>query len=188
MKTGDYIKTINELTQKLNGANGVSAEIELQLQEAWNKVFADSTKIRDAVALLYKSNDYAWFEHDELCCYISFDVSDFRDSRQWFTEYMREHEHVEVDWENDALTRGIGPAIVINSHGDVYDQDSGKFFVSKNDYREEGTGELNEGKRNELIEAYMKRLGYYPGVFESYNGGSVFLVDTRSKSEIDSTK
>lgn len=81
-----------------------------------------------------------------------------------------------VDYQNDCLLMDIGPAILINHEGDVLDQDSGKWIISKNDYE-------TEEQRNELIESYMNKSGYFPAIIKIDYHGNANYVNTQNLSK-----
>lgn len=168
---------IGNLNVKLAANESNRADIEAQLQTAWNEVFQANTQLTNVVTQLEKSTDYSWDKYGEIVSWIRFDLSDYRDNLEYFKDYMREYHHVTVDSDSDCLAYSQGPCIVINEDGDVYDQDGDKFFVSKIDYRDDD-GESDYVKRNELIESYMEKSGYFPGVFRSDRHGNVFHVNT----------
>jgi len=170
-------KTINELNRELENVNANVADIETRLQAAWNTVFKDSTKLRDNVALLEQSSEYSFDKYGEIVSWRRFyDLKDYKECASYLEAYLSD-QGVGIDWENDCLTYNLGPCILINNDGDVLDQDSQKWIISKNDYRDDD-GNLDEGKRNELIEAWMDKHGYYPGVFSADRHGNVFAVNT----------
>ena len=172
-------QAIKELNLKLEALDADRSDIETQLQAEWNNVFNDSSVIKDLVTKVENSQNYRWDKYGEIVSYVPFNAEDFRDCSQYFKEYMRDNYFVELDFDNAVVTYSQGPGIVINDNGDVYDQDGDKFFIKKNDYRDDETGELDEAKRNELIEQYMEKTGCYPGVFLSDRHGNVFAVSTK---------
>jgi hypothetical protein len=173
-------KTIEKLNKKLQSISADVSEVESQLQKEWNKVFKEMPELNNAIEALQVSKDFIWNKYDEIAQWIRFDLSDFQDIKKYFTEYMQENHLVTVEWDSDALSYSQGPSIVINEDGDVLDQEGNKWFISKNDYRDDD-GELNEAKRNELIEQYMEKSGYFPGVFRSDRYGNIFNVNTKGE-------
>jgi hypothetical protein len=175
-------QTIKALNEKLNVANENTQAIETELQAAWNEVFKGLTVIRDAVTKLESSQDFIWDKYGEISSYLRFyELSDFVECRSYFETYMYDSHFVNVDWENDCLTYNQGFNIVINEDGDVYDQDGDKFFLNKNDYKND-SGELDVTKRNALIEEYMQKTGCFPTVFSSDRHGNIFVVNTHTNS------
>jgi hypothetical protein len=175
-------KKINELNNVLQAADASIEEIRSQLQLAWNDVFKDMTALKDAEASVAQSSDFAWDAHGEIVSWIRFDLTPFEDCKEYFANYMREYSYVEVDFKNDILTYSQGPSIVINEDSDVYDQDSGKFILKRKDCLDDD-GAFDETKRNALIEEYMEKQGYFPGVFSSDHYGNVFSVSTITKAK-----
>lgn len=171
--------TIKRLNQQLAAIDADRAGIEDKLRTAWGLIFMASESIKTAVSKLEASNEYTWDKFGEIASWIRMDLSEFKKCREAFADYMLEEHHTLVDFENDALICSLGPCIVINHDGDVYDQDGDKFFIKKSDYQDDD-GELNEAKRNELIEAYMEKSGYFPGVFRSDYHGNLFAVKTQA--------
>jgi hypothetical protein len=51
-----------------------------------------------------------------------------------------------------------------------------KCIINESEYKNDG--EVDETKRNALIEAYMEKMGYFPGVFRRDRDGSVYSVKT----------
>jgi hypothetical protein len=174
-------KEIKALNNKLANISDNEFAIKQELQLAWNKVFDDMSVLRDAITKVEASNEYTWESRGEdICSWIRFDTKSFDDCAEYLKEYLRNEHYVEIDFENDALLYSMGPSIIINEDGDVLDQDGDKWFINKDDYRDEDSGDLNEGKRNELIEAYMEKTGCYPGVFRTDRHGNVFAVSTKA--------
>lgn len=171
-------KKIQGLLNKLNTQAIEASATEIELQEAYNEVFNAMPLLSEVVTKLEESREYTW-DGEEIARWIRFDASDFQDCGEYFRAYMRDVHCTDVHFEHDALTMRVGPSIVIDDDGDVYDQDSGKFIVSKSDYTADG--EKDYVKRNALIEAYMERTGYFPGVFESDRHGNMSKIDTKSK-------
>ncbi len=170
------IKTLNK---RLSLLESDSEQVEVELQAAWNEVFKDMTQIRDAVNALELSNEYATDRHGEICQWVRFDSKPFKECRTYFETYLQNEHFVNVDWSNGTLEASQGPSIVINDDGDVYDQDNDTFIIDVSDYRD-AEGTLDEPKRNELIEKYMEKTGYFPGVFSVDRNGNVFPIDTKA--------
>ena len=173
-------ETIKALNEKLNQVNGDAAEIEMQLQAAWNEVFEKSQVIQDAISKLESSHDFTFDRWGEIAAYIRFnDLSDFRECRDYFETYMRDSHFVSIDWDNDCLLYSQGSENITiqddtrHDNGVWFDH---KLIIEESEYKDDG--EVDETKRNALIEAYMERTGYFPGVFRVDSYGNVFLVNT----------
>ena len=92
--------------------------------------------------------------------------------QELLAEYFQEHHFIYVDFKNDAVTQCIGPCLVINDDGDVLDQDSGKWVINRQDYE-------SIAERNNLIEEYMDKTGYFPSVVQEGRYGVQGYVNTQ---------
>lgn len=173
---------IKALNQNLFDNATMAEEIKAKLQIEWNKVFNDMVQIRDAVSKLEQSNDYMGNEYGEICSWVNFDLSDFKDCKEFFQEYMRERNFIEVDFQNDTLIMSHGDDNLIIQDDTRRDNgvwQGGKLVIDESDYKTED-GEIDETKRNALIEAHMEKTGYFPGVYRIDYHGNVFPVNTKS--------
>ena len=59
--------------------------------------------------------------------------------------------------------------------------DAGEIIIDGDEYTEDG--EVDEVKRNELIEAYMEKTGCFPGVLSDDDHGNLFLVNTTGEKK-----
>lgn len=177
-------KTIESLNKKLALNQDNAAAIEAKLQTAWNKVFSKSKVIKDIVSKFDSSNEYTFDKWGEISSYIRFyDLKDFRECRVYFETYMQDMYSISVDWDNDCLLMNQGECLIIQ---DDTRRDNGiwlnqKLVIPEDDYTdldETGHKEVNEVKRNELIEAYMKKTGFYPGVFRVDSYSNITHVKT----------
>ena len=106
--------------------------------------------------------------------WVRFDLSKLIDTndefqRELLAEYLSENYYIYTDFENDCVTTAEGPCILINHDGDVLDQDSGKWIISKRDYE-------TEEERNALIKAHMEKTGHFPSVIEvDYHGNACYV-------------
>jgi hypothetical protein len=171
---------IKELNAMLSNVQANECDIETELQLAWNEVFDDMTVLKDAVTQLENSKDYSRDSYGEIVSWIRFDFKDFDDCKEYLKEYMRENHYVDCDFENDSMTYSQGDSLIIQ---DDTRRDNGvwanhKCVIDENEYKTE-ENEVDESKRNQLIEAYMEKNGYFPGVFRCDQYGNVFLVNTK---------
>ena len=172
---------IKRLNERLIALNCDAETIQCELQVAWNGIFADLPILRDAVTKLENSTDYTFDQYGEIVSWIRFDLSDFQDNKQYLIEYMREYNFVEVNFVDDCLTYSQGPDCITIQ--DDTRRDNGvwlnsKLIIEESDYKTED-GEVDETKRNQLIEEYMNRVGEFPGVFRTDSYGNVSFVDTK---------
>ena len=175
-------RTIKALNKKLAAIAGDASAIETKLQTAYNKVFDKDKDLQKSIVDVQDSREYTWNEFSEICSWLRFFAKDYEECQEYLKTYLREGYYIEIDFQADALMYSQGHTIVINEDGDVLDQDGDKWFIKKDDYRDEN-GELDIEKRNELIEAYMENTGCFPGVFSSDRYGNVFYVNTQNKKK-----
>jgi len=174
-------KTIKALNKKLDSAKADIGEIEAKLQLAWDKIFVKNKAIKEAVIKVESSQEYGYNGiYEEIYSWVRFDAADFKDSKVFFKNYMREYHFIEVDFDNDALMLNLGPNIIVCDDGSVYDQDARKTILTKDDYRDDD-GQLDYDRRNALIEKYMEETGCFPGVFSMDRYGNVFPVKTQKE-------
>lgn len=176
-------KTISELNKK---HVETLQPIENLLQQAYNTLFDDMSVWKNAYSRLEQSNDYTTDQFDGWPCqWIRCEeLSKLdEDDREYFKTWLDEtYCAVDIDWNNECLVMRNGPAIIIDENGDVYDQDSRKRIIERNEYLDEAN-HVDKDKRNQLIEDYMKRTGYFPGVFTMDKYGNVYPVNTQKKGE-----
>ena len=176
-------KTIKALNKQLLKTQGNISKIEEKLQLAYNSVFDKSNIVKKMISKVENSSDYTFMEYGEIASYASVDLSDFQECKQYFEHYMNDSMvgFIEVDWTNDCLTMSQGESLIIQD--DMRNDNgvwlNGKCVIDEVEYKE--GNEVDEVKRNELIEAYMEKNGYFPGVFRADSHGNVFLVNTQEK-------
>lgn len=174
---------IESLNAKLAETMGNASAIEMELQAEWNKVFDASTAIREAISRLDMSTEYQTNEYGEICQWVDFDLGEFEAVREYLREYLRDLYCVDLDAHNDILTMSLGSDCLIIQDDAHRARDSGvwqghKLIIPQSDFETED-GEIDETKRNELIESYMEASGYFPGVFRVDQHGNVFPVNTQ---------
>lgn len=147
-------------------ASAIFAEHMLAHTEVLKKLESD----------LDKSEDLGYFDDEFAMQWVRFKPSaliEIGDEMQerLLKAYLADNYFIYLDLENDAAMRSLGPAIVISKEGDVLDQDSGKWFLSKNNYS------CTED-RNAQIEKYMEKTGHFPSVLQESGYGDVRFVNT----------
>ena len=178
-------KQIKALNEKLATIEEDASEIEAQLQAEWNEVFEDMTQLRDAVSQLEQSNQYSHNTYGEICSWVRFDTSDFKDCGEFLKEYLRESYCIDLDFDGDTLTMSHGDDNLVIQSDSRQNRDNGvwqdhKLIIAESDYKNED-GEIDETKRNELIELHMQKSDYFPGVFRVDYHGNIFPVSTAKK-------
>jgi hypothetical protein len=177
---GDQMnKQIKDLNAQLANNLESIGDIETKLQAEWDRVFDDSGVIKAMMAKVEDSTDYRFDEYGEIVSYHYVDLSDFKDSKKYLVQYLRDSYCADLDLVNECITYSQGESIVIQ---DETRRDNGvwlssKLIIDESEYKDENG--VNETKRNELIEAYMEKTGCFPGVFRSDSHGNVFSVSTK---------
>lgn len=183
-------KRIEELNRMLAQNNVRSAQVaeklHADLQAEWSKLFARDKTLERALTALDSASEYAMDEHGEIYRWYRWSaLADIpHDAREYFEAYVQDQACATIDWDNECLQAHEGESIVIQ---DEHGRDNGVWLASKciideSSYRDEA-GEVDEAKRNALIEAHMKRSGYFPGVFRITQHGDVYFVNTQAKKE-----
>lgn len=132
-------------------------------------IFDKCEYLQGLILKLEESNELISITHDEYYhSYVSIRLHKIIDhtshlQREALSEYLSDR-GFNIDFENEIITNCLGPCMLINHEGDVLDQDSGKWIISKNEYE-------TEGELKSLIEAYMYKTGYYPSIIhQDYHG------------------
>lgn len=157
-------KSQMEVTALKNRARAIfSAELEAK-QDIINKMTQALDSTEELTTVRNDEYYHRWIRAD----FSQLIDTDDELQRELLEEYFSDNHCAYVDFENDCLTTAEGPCILINHDGDVLDQDSGKWFISKNDYE-------TVEERNALIEAYMEKSGCFPSVISvDYHGNAVY--------------
>lgn len=174
-------KTIKALNKQLLKSKNDTVVIETKLQVAWNNVFDKSKDIVNLTTQVFDSQDFRFNEYGEVESYAYVDLSDFEDCKRYFENYMQELHFIKVDFKNECLTYNQGESLVIqdDTRHDNGVWLNGKCIIDETEYKNDG--EVDETKRNQLIETYMEKEGYFPGVFRCDQYGNVFYVNTKEE-------
>ena len=169
----DHKKTVTDLKDRI-------------YQELFPR-FSNWHDLKIALVNLENSENFQWNsfgEPDGIVRWTRFpELRNVADNEiEYLKRYLRDEHHVFINLDHGCLQTSEGPSLIINSDGDVYDQDSSKVIIKKSDYVDE-FGNKDETKRNELIEQWMECAGYFPGVFLEGMSGDLFLVDTQPKTK-----
>lgn len=175
------IETIKEQMNELD-TNTEKAKAKLMQVARAQFELVMETKQKEINALIDKLNESKniYWGYDEAIQSASFDFSTLIDidnkfEQELLEEFLSETHYINCDFDNGAVTMGLGQSITIDHRGDVYDQDSGKTIINRKDYE-------TEEERNTLIEAWMDKTGYFPAVIESDSHGHIHFVDTKKAS------
>ena len=132
--------------------------------------------------LVQQSKQLTTVEHDDwFYQWLRFDIQKLFSvaatelEKELVSEILSDDHFVSLDLEHNCLTYSIGPAIVINDDGDVLDQESGKWFISKGDYS-------SKEELLALIETHCEEVGCFPGVVRTDYHGNVRYINTKKVS------
>ena len=183
-------RKIRELTEKLAEVETLrtseAAKIKVELQDHYNKVFDDSKELEKAILNAQDASMYQCGAYGEIESWYRWSgLSDFSECREYFVEWLAENHCMRVDWGNDCLLSPQGDDCLIIQDDTRHGRDNGvwengKCVISEDVYKEDGE-DVDEEKRNSLIEAHMTRTGYFPGVFRVDQHGNVTYVNTHKK-------
>jgi hypothetical protein len=164
---------IRKLKTELDQVNANKAELIARIQREYEVIFEDHSSLRHAMNKVQMSTELTHVEGDDWYhVFVRYDLSKFKDVKEYLTEYLRGHYNIEPDFENNTLHTTIGPAILIQFDWrdgyTAYDQDSNKIIASNK----------VEDDLVKDIEAYMDKSGYYPAVIsvDTYGNPSYVRV------------
>lgn len=156
--------------------------VKQELRNAYFDVFNADADIKAAISRLESTNDYgadsngiyAWTRYAAPKEYTK-----TQDAKEALQDYFQDY-GFSFDVENDALINRYGDDEIIIQ--DDTRRDNGvwqghKLIIAESEYLNED-GDVDESKRNALIEAHMERTGFFPGVFRITQYGDVFPVNT----------
>ena len=186
IKEGERMKNLalEKIKQDLDAVNSthglVIQKLQKELKEVVELALVPHLKtINDAVERLQDSQDLTYIDDEYAYQFIHVDFSDILEDIggeqvDIFKDWLNEHHGVLFDSDHSCLLSCIGPAIVVNDNGSVYDQDSNKIIIRKAEYD-------NEDGLKALIEAYMEKSGYFPWTLRQDYYGNVFVYNTKGE-------
>lgn len=135
----------------------------------------DST-VKLMIERLESSRELTTQNHDD--CYSSYIQCDFSKiidqsvefQREMLSRWFEESHSYSVDFKNDCLLNSLGLNIILTDDGGCYDQDSGKWIISKKDYD-------TQEELKEKINNWMEQKGYFPSVIRCDRYGNAFFFE-----------
>ena len=117
---------------------------------------------------------YSWFR-------VKTDLSEFHDIKEYLENYLIDF-GIAIDWGNYCFENYIGDDNLMIQ--DDTRRDNGvwqehKLIIDESEYKIDG--QVDEEKRNSLIESHMEKTGCFPSVFRVTQYGDIFPVDTQLK-------
>lgn len=179
------MKKLEKIKNRIESLQRDATKNQRELREEAMKLFEREMKAKSAIILslisaVENSRELTQVEYDDyfhqwirvdFSCLIDTD-DDFQ--KGLLSDFLQNHYCLDVNYLADFLTYSIGPAIIINDDGDVLDQDSGKWIISRKEYE-------NQDELNSLIEAWMEKTGYFPAVVSCDRYGNAFYVNTQKR-------
>lgn len=176
LKINNKIKALNkELTEN----DTKTIDIEKKLQCEYDKVFDKNKVLKEAIAAVNDSKEYSTNDCGDIVSWIRFDFTDFEHCKEYLLNYLRDGHYIDCDFTNDTLMLSHGNDNLIIQDDTRHDNGvwcNGKCVIDESEYKDDG--EVDEDKRKELIEAYMQKTGFYPGVFRIDQHNNISLVKT----------
>lgn len=155
--------------------NQVVSQVESQLLEEYSKIFEKDTKLQTAIKELEDSKEFGI--DDGIYRWNRFDFDDYKDNNEvieYLEQYLNEHHFINIDIKNDAIMKNEGFNLILDHDGNIYDEDSQEFIIDHSEY-------TNKSKRNKLVNNWMEKNGYFPGLFSVDRYNNVFLINLNEK-------
>lgn len=180
-------KTIERLSKELDNFNqdysSQRTKIKDKLQVAYNKLFENDKALEKALTDFESATEYDADEHGIYRYFRYNGLDDIpEDAREYLQNYLDDM-CITIDFENSCFMSYEGDSFIIQDDSRSK-RDNGVWFnhnqvIEETEYTNEDN-EVDESKRNALIEAYMEKTGYYPGVFRIDYHGNVSFVNTKA--------
>jgi hypothetical protein len=178
-------KKIKILEQKKLRAKNFESKIQDQIQKEINKIFDKDKEIKKALIELESSQELTFDEFGEVSTWLRFELPEkYKAYIDEFLNYIGEL-GAYYDLKNDCLLSHIGDDYI--SIQDDTRSDNGvwqnhKIIIEESEYKDDD-GNIDELKRNELIEEYMEKNGFFPYVIRVNRYGNAFFVSTNNKKD-----
>jgi len=178
IKSNTIAKLENQLTTLTKDYNEKSSVIQNKLRNEYVKAFEStwSGVVTDTLKALNDTKEYDTDSHGEIrrWAYVRSALDQIpTEAREAFEAHVNDLECAYIDWEVGTVYTLECGNLIINDDGDVLDTDSGKWVIQNHEYDD-------DTQRNNLIEQYMEKSGYYPNVFKQDRHGNVFWVNTKA--------
>lgn len=108
------------------------------------------------------------------------------DVREVIQEIIQDSICARIDWDNSAVSITSYGAILIQDEtrhdNGVWSLEMNKVIIPESLYKNDD-GDVDVSARNKLIEEYMEKTGYFPGVYRVDYHGNIFAVNTQENKE-----
>jgi hypothetical protein len=177
------MRTLNDIKTELEvvdiATTNVKRVLYSEAMEVMDAKLKGNEKLKELIQKLESSRDLT-NECEFPARFIRFNPGEFIDvknefEREVFETYLSDSYFARVDFHNDCLVMEDGPCIIINEDGDVLDQDSGKWIISKTEY-------ATKRELFSLINAWTEKSGYFPSIVRADRYGNLFYVDANSEN------
>lgn len=173
---------IKALMARLDALNESRQSARTELQTEYSKVFSTLPQLRVLIALCEESQEYQISDHGDVEQWIRITsgLEAFSDCIEYLSDWFAD-QGFRLDVVNSTLLNNCGSDNLM-IQDDAWQRYNGvwqnnKLIIPESLYRNEDL-EVDEIKRNELIEAHMEHTGVFPGVFRQTKYGDVFRVST----------
>jgi len=182
MKTTEEIETLNEMIKQANNRNSVLVEeYKKRLLGYWTKIFDNDKQLQKDAENAQNASEYGADENGIYSWFrVNTNLTDYTECKDYLEEWLSDKYCLTIDWTNNCFVSWQGDDNIIIQ--DDTRRDNGiyqghKLLFDESEYKNDDN-EIDEVKRNELIEKHMEKTGYFPGVFRVDSHGNVFYVKT----------
>lgn len=137
--------------------------------------FDENEYLKKAISNLYDSRDVTNDGSQDFYIWTRFDAANIINPSckleiEALDRYLAEN-HIVWDKINDDLLMSLGPCILINSQGDIFDQDlKDRLIIKRSEYPD-------KEEAIELIKKHMNKTGHYPCVLIEDVYGNIEMLD-----------
>lgn len=153
--------------------------VKNELKMAFEKKFDADKILQNDIKLVQDSKELTTIENDEWLAQwhrFKYNLPIDSDELDLLKDYLSENHLIQLDVKNECLTYSIGPCIIINDDGSVYDQESNKWIFKTDNYE-------SIEQRDQAIEAWMDKNGYFPSVVKADRYNNYFYYSTQGKNK-----
>jgi hypothetical protein len=183
----DLNKLFSQLDAVEKSLKVSKAEIDAKIQTALNAVYADWSLLQRMLEHLESGTGvvYQGNECGDIEAHLSMEELDEISERErpYFDEYLTHKSCGYVNWDDKTLYICLGSEEITIQDDTRHDNgvwQNHKCIIDESEYKSDD-GEIDEEKRNELIEAHMEKSGCFPGVFHVTQHGDIFPISTQPK-------
>lgn len=176
----EEIETLEKMIERAeleHSANLTKYKDRLFIQ--WQKIFENDSQLmkdlRNAEnASLYEANEDGLYS-----LYRAISLENYIECKEYLEQFVSDY-GLSVNWKDSCLMNYLGDDNIMIQ--DDTRRDNGvwqghKLIIEESEYIE--NNEVDENKRNALIEAHMEKTGNFPGVFRITQYGDVTFVKTK---------